>query len=158
MAIFEVSGRTTIQTASAMAVLAAVRGSTTRPTFVREIHLFGITAPTTSGAVGLCKSTALGTGTLTSTAPVARDLSYVSIGAGAVLITAWGTAAPTTGAVATVFRRWSQSPAIGNGIIWTFDGENLEIPLGGVATGDLCLVNLQATAPGTFDITAILEE
>lgn len=156
MALFEVSARTTLVTATVAAALAAIRASTTRPTFLRELHLFSATAPTTSGELGLCLSTALGTGALTSVTPVARERN---IGApGAVLVTNWATLAPTNGGVGTVFRRWAQSPAIGNGMVWTWDGEPFEIPLGNTATGELCIVNLLGTAPGTLNITAVLEE
>jgi hypothetical protein len=157
MPIYEGSVRTTLVTASAMAPLFAIRGSTTRPTFLKEIGLFGITAPTTSGAVGLCRSTALGTGALTSVAPIARDLSSAT--AGAVLVTAWATLAPTVGAASTVFRRWAQPASIGNGVIWRFDDDDPhEMPLGSAVNGELVLVNLQATAPGTFDIYVVLME
>lgn len=157
MAIFDVSGRTTLVTATAMAPLAAIRGAQTgRPTKVREIHLFAVTAPTTVGELGLCLSTALGTGSLTSVAPVTRDSTRIPT-AGAVLVTAWATLAPTVGAAATAFRRAAFGPAIGNGIIWTFDGESFEIPVGG-ATSELVLVNLQALAPGTWAFSAVLEE
>jgi hypothetical protein len=156
MPLYEVSGRTTLVTASAMAALAAIRGATSRPAYLRELHIFGIAAPTTSGALGLCFSTALGTGTLTQVTPIAR---FRNVGAPeARLVTAWATLAPTNGGVGTVFRRWSQSANIGNGVIWTFDQDPIEIPLGNTATGELCIVNLQGTAPGTFDITAVLEE
>ncbi len=123
---------------------------------MREIHLFGVTAPTTSGHLGLCRSTALGTGALTSVTPVARNPDAAA--AVSVLVTNWATAAPTNGGIGTVFRRWAQSAAIGNGIIWTFDGDLIEVPLGSAATGELCIVNMMATAPGTFEITVVLEE
>lgn len=156
MPLYEVSARTTLVTATIAAALAAIRGGTSRPTYLRELHIFGITAPTTSGGIGLAFSTALGTGTLTQVTPVAR---YRNVSAAeARLITNWATAAPTNGGIGTVFRRWAQSPNIGNGIIWTFDQDAIEIPLGNTATGELCIVNTLATAPGTFDITAILEE
>lgn len=156
MPIYEVRGRTTLTTATVAAALCALRGSTTEPTYVLEIHIFGITAPTTSGGLGLCRSTALGTGTLTSVTPVPRRPAYGS--PGAVLVTNWATAAPTNGGIGTVFRSWTQSVAIGNGVIWTFDQESMELPLGNTATGELCIVNTLATAPGTFDVTFVLAE
>lgn len=156
MAIYEVSARTTLTTATSAAALCALR-AVTRMCWVKEIHIFGITAPTTSGGLGLCRSTALGTGTLTSVTPVARDLNGQT--ATAVLVTNWATAAPTNGGIGTVFRRWTQSAAIGNGVIWTFDGDDgIEIVGGAAATSELCVVNTLATAPGTFDITVVYIE
>ena len=140
-----------------MAPLCAIRGSTTRPTFVKEIEIFGITAPTTSGALGLCRSTALGTGSLTSMTPLPHDPTGATCGA--VIVTAWATLAPTVGAITTVMRGWAQPVSIGNGVIWRFDDDDgLEIPLGNTATGELVIVNLMATAPGTFFISATLVE
>lgn len=156
MPIYEVSARTTLVTATVAAALCALRASTTRPTLIWEIHVSGVTAPTTSGHLGLTRSTALGTGALTSVTPVGRDVAWAA--PGAVLVTAWATLAPTNGGVATVFRRWAQSPAIGNGVVWTFDREPLRVPLGNVATGELCIVNLNATAPGTYEVTMVIEE
>ena len=156
MAIYEVSARTTLVTATAAAALCALKG-VTRPCFIKEIHIFGITAPTTSGALGLCRSTAVGTGTLTSVVPVSRDPNATA--PTAVLITNWATAAPTNGGVGAVFRRWTQSAAIGNGVIWTFDGDDgIEVVGGAAATSELCVVNMVATAPGTFDITVVYVE
>lgn len=155
MPYYEVSGRSTLVTATVAAALVSLRGSTTRPTLVWEIHMFYITAPTTSGGLGLCRSTALGTGTLTSTAPVGRRASYAT--AGAIAVTNWATAAPTNGGIGAVFRRFAAGPAIGNGVIWAFN-DPIELPLGNVATGELCIVNTIATAPGTFDFTFVIEE
>jgi hypothetical protein len=156
MPIYEVRCRTTLTTATVAAALCALRASTTEPTYILEIHLFGITAPTTSGGIGICRSTALGTGTLTSVTPVARRPAYGA--PGAVLVTNWATAAPTNGGIGTVFRSWTQSAAIGNGVIWTFDQEPLEVPLGNTATGELCIVNTLGTAPGTLDVTVVIVE
>lgn len=155
MAIYEVSGRTTLVTATAAAALCAIR-AVTRKLYLREIHLFYVTAPTTSGGLGLCRSTAVGTGTLTSVTPVARELSQDA--PTALLITNWATAAPTNGGIGAVFRRVHQGAAIGNGIIWTFDGDELEVVGGAAATSELCIVNTIATAPGTFDVTVIYDE
>lgn len=156
MALHDMSFRTTLVTATAYAALAAIRGATARPTFVREIHLFGLTAPTTSGSIGLCHSSALGTGTLTSVTPVARKI--LGQASTVIGITNWTTASPTNGGAGAVFRRWTQSANIGNGMIWTFDGEPLELPLAAAATGDLSIVNLLATAPGTFEVNVVLED
>lgn len=155
MSIYEVSARTTLVTASVAAPLAALRAVTG---FCRiwEIHAFYVTAPTTSGGLGLCRSTALGTGALTSVTPVAR--STRASAPTAILNTAWATAAPTTGGIGTVFRRVAQAATIGNGIIWTFDREPLELIGSAAATSELIICNDNATAPGTFDLTVVYEE
>lgn len=155
MAVYEVSGRSTLVTATVAAALASIR-AVTRKVYVREIAIFYVTAPTTSGGLGLCKSTALGTGALTSVTPVARELSQDN--PTALLVTAWATVAPTNGGIGTVFRRLHAGPAIGNGVIWTFDGDELEIVGGAAATSELCIVNTIGTAPGTFDISVVYEE
>ena len=155
MAIYEVSGRTTLTPATVAGVLCALRAPT-RFCRVWEVHAFYVTAPTTSGNIGLCFSTALGTGTLTSVTPVAR--SSRATGATALLVTAWATLAPTNGGIGTVFRRLGTSNAIGGGVIWSFDREPLEVIGGAAATSELCLVNTIATAPGTLDVTWVFEE
>jgi hypothetical protein len=155
MAIYEVSGRTTLVTATVAAALCAIR-AVTRKLYLREIHLFYVTAPTTSGGLGLVRSTALGTGGLTSVTPVARELNQDA--PTALLVTAWATLAPTNAGIGAVFRRVAQGPSIGNGIIWTFDGDELEVAGNAGATSELCIVNTLATAPGTFDVTIVYDE
>ena len=155
MAIYEVSGRTTLTTATVAAALCALR-AVTRFCRIYEIHAFYVTAPTTSGNLALCFSTALGTGTLTSVTPVAR--SSRAQGATAVLNTNWATAAPTNGGAGALFRRVSLGATIGNGISWTFDREPLEVVGGAAATSELCLCNSIATAPGTIDVTFVYDE
>ena len=158
MPVYEVSGRSTLVTATIAAPLVALR-AVTRPLLVSEIHIFYVTAPTTSGELGLCYSTAIGTGTLTSVTPVGRSVqARANAAATGLLVTNWGTAVPTNGGIGTVFRRWSGSASIGNGILWTFDRIPLEVQGGAAATSELCIVNTIATAPGTFDVTIVLEE
>jgi hypothetical protein len=157
MPMYEVSGRSTLVTATAAAALVALR-AVTRPCRIWEIHLFYVTAPTTNGSLGLCRSTAIGTGTLTSVTPVARSVTTGIAAATALLNTAWATLAPTNGGIGTVFRRVSTAATIGNGVIWTFDREPLEVAGSAGATSELCVVNTQAVAPGTFDVTFVYEE
>lgn len=114
-----------------------------------------MTAPTTSGGLGLQFSTAVGTGALTSVSSVPRSRN-VSASA-AVLNTAWATAAPTNAGIGAVFERWQQPATLGNGMIWTFATEPIEVPQG-AANSELCLVNTMATAPGTLDVVFIFEE
>jgi len=155
MAIYEVSGRSTLTTATSAAALVSLR-AVTRWVRIWEVHLFYQTAPTTSGGLGLCYSTALGTGTLTSVTPVARSTRATA--ATALLVTNWATLAPTNGGIGTVFRRFAAAAAIGNGVIWTFDREPLEVIGSAGATSEMCVVNTNATAPGTFEITVVYEE
>jgi hypothetical protein len=155
MARYQVSGRSTVVTATAAAALASIKAGTTRPIFVEEIHLFYVTAPTTSGGLGLAISTAVGTGTLTSVTPVARSRNVNA--PGALAITNWATAAPTNGGAGTLFERQHAAAAIGNGVFWTFLNEPIEIAPNG-ATSELCICNTVATAPGTFDFCFVFEE
>lgn len=155
MAIYEVSGRTTLVTATIGAALAAIR-AVTRAVRIYEIHAFYVTAPTTSGGLGLAISTAIGTGALTSVTPVARSTRATA--PTALLNTAWATLAPTNGGAGSIFRRVHAAATIGNGIIWTFDREPLEVVGSAAAASELCLVNTIATAPGTIDVTFIFEE
>lgn len=155
MAIYEVSSRSTLTAATIAAPLVALR-AVTRFVRIWEIHCFYITAPTTSGGLGLIFSTALGTGTLTSVTPVARSTRATA--ASAVLNTNWATAVPTTGGAGSIFRRLGAAATIGNGVIWTFDREPLEVIGGAAATSELIVCNTIATAPGTFDVTVVYEE
>jgi hypothetical protein len=156
MPIYEASTTTTIVTASAGAVLAAFRAGT-RPCYLYELHLFGITAPTTSGSVGLARSTAIGTGTLTQQLGQPRDKNAAAALGGPV--TAWATTAPTVAASPyNTFRRWAQPATIGNAVIWTFDRQPLIVPANADVASELCLVNLVATAPGTLHVTVVWEE
>jgi hypothetical protein len=156
VAIYEVSGRTTITTGTVPFAVAALR-AVTRFVRVWECHVFYQTAPTTSGDLGLCYSTALGTGTLTSVTPVARSTRATA--PTALLVTAWGTAAPTNGGTGTILKRLATTNSIGNGVIWTFDREPLEIVGSAGATSELCVVStLTQTTAGTAELTFILEE
>lgn len=157
MGVYEVSGRSTLVTATAAAALVALR-AVSAPLRIREIHIFYVTAPTTSGGLGLCRSTAIGTGTLTSVTPLARSALAGTPAATAVLNTAWATAAPTNAGIGAVFRRFHGAATIGNGVIWTFDQEPLGVTGSAAATSELCIVNTIATAPGTFDCTFVYEE
>jgi hypothetical protein len=156
MAVYELSTRTTVTTATALTPIWAFLASTTQRAAVREIQLFNVTAPTTSGGVGLMRSTALGTATTTNTTEVAREPGAAA--SDARVETAWS-AAPTVGTVDTVFRRWHHGTAIGNGIVWTFDLTSpLIVPLGGAVNGKIVLVNLQATVAATYDVTIAWED
>lgn len=157
MPFYEAATTTTLVTASANAPLVALR-AVSAALFVQEIHIFYRTAPTTSGALGLVRSTALGTGTLTSVAGQARMPLTGMPAATGIIVTNWATLAPTLSAT-TYSRRFSASPTIGNGVIWTFDGnEQLGVAGSAGATSELIIANLVATAPGTFDVVVIWRE
>jgi hypothetical protein len=157
MPIYEVSGRTTLVTATVAAPLCALR-AVTGALRIWEIHVFYNTAPTTAGGLGLAYSTALGTGTLTSVTPVARSKLTGTSAPTALLVTAWATLAPTNGGIGTVFRRMTAAAAAPAPVIWTFDREPLSVVGSAGATSELCIVNTQALAPGTLDVTFVLEE
>lgn len=158
MATFEVSCRTTLTTATVAAALAAIRAPGSggqRPT-IQEIQI--LTTNAVAGGIGLCRSTALGTGALTSVTPVAREPSEPTA-AGSVAVTAWATAAPTNGGIGTVFRRFTHGAVQGAGVVWPFSElRQLFVPLSSGATGELCFVNLNAATPALYDITVILAE
>lgn len=156
MAIYEISTRSILTTGTALAQLASFRASTSQRAGIREIHLSNVTAPTTSGSVGLMRSTATAVTPTGVTTPQQREPAAAA--STAALYTGWATA-PTVGAVGTVIRRWSHGTAIGNAMIWTFDLTGpMIVPLGSGATGELVFVNLNATAAATYDITICWDE
>ncbi len=156
MPLYEASSRSTLVTATAGAVLFGFRASTSRMARIREIQLFNITAPATSGALGLVRSTALGTGALTAVAGM--PLNPDDPAAGGQVITNWATAVPTTGGAGATLRRIAVPATIGNGVMWVWDREPLIVPPGSAVNGELAFINLQATAPGTWDVTVVWEE
>lgn len=156
MPVFEASVLTTLTTASANAPLASFRASSTQRAEIIEIGISSLTAPTTSGGLGIARSSAIGTGTLTSVAGLPRDPSDSTPGTPGSLITNWATAVPTIG---TVFRRWAFPASLGNGVIWTLDRiDPLEVPAQTAATSEIVFVNLPGTAPGTYYIYVAWEE
>lgn len=155
MPVFEASARSTLVTATAGAVLFGFKAGSLRAR-IREIHLFNITAPTTSGALGLNRSTALGTGALTGLVGIPHDPSDSATTA--QVITAWATAVPTVVAASTL-RRFDSPASFGNGVIWTFDTmDPLVVPAAPAVNAELVFTNLQASAPGTYDFTFVWEE
>lgn len=155
MPIYQAATRSTLVGASAGSVLFGFHANSRR-CWVREWHMFNITAPTTSGGIGLVRSTALGTGSRTEVIGIPRDTSS-NAGTGSV-VTAWATLAPTTGGVTTSLIRFTSPATFGNGVIWTFDDEPMEVPANPAVTSELVIINLMATAPGTYDFTVVWEE
>lgn len=153
--MYDSSTVTTLVTATANAPLAAFRaGQSTRPVYIYEIGIFGRTAPTTSGAIGIARSSALSVTPSGLVVGVPRDPARPNAGAG--LITGWATAPTLTSP--TFIRRWDQPATIGNGIIWTFDRDNPLTLVASGATSELVFANLLATAPGTFEIYVGFDE
>jgi hypothetical protein len=117
--------------------------------------MFYVTAPTTSGALGLQRSTALGTGAITAVVGQAHDTGEPATNA--QVETAWATAAPTT--ANNYLKSWASAPTIGNGMVWRFDeGNGLLVPLGNTATGEIVICNLLGTAPGTMEFYVTWDE
>lgn len=152
---YEAAVRTTLVTASAGAVLFGLR-AITRPLWLRELHLWYVTAPTTSGGLGLNRSTAVGTGALTGLVGL-PDNPNDATGTGEAM-TAWGTAAPTITAASTLRRWFAGAAAIGTGLIWVWEPPGLYVPGSAGATSELAVQNLQGTAPGTLDATFVWDE
>lgn len=156
MPVYEASALTTIVTASANTQVCAFRQIDNQVAAIREIHLFTLTAPTTSGGFGITRSTALGTGTLTTSVGVSRNPSAATTSSG--IVTNWATAAPTISTTAYL-RRWVSPASLGNGVIWTWDVmDPLLVAANAAATSELVLVNISGTAPGTLYITVVWEQ
>jgi hypothetical protein len=157
---YEASALTTLVTASANSPLWALKG-VTRPLWVREIHAWAVTAPTTSLHLGLVRSTALGTGTLTSVTgqPIQalQDSTSGAPVATGIIVTNWATAAPTLTSP-VYFRRFAGAAVIGTGFIWTFEPPGLYVPGNAQATSELVIANIVGTAPGTFAATFVWAE
>jgi hypothetical protein len=145
---YMVTARSTIVTAAVNAPLWTLRAPTRR-CYAFEITLSTLTAPATSGAIGFLRSTALASGTLTTVTgqPVQPEGS-----AGTVqLVTAW-TTAPTIN-TANYLGRIAVAPSIGNVVVVPFPPDHpLEATGGGTATSEIVFTNLNATAPGTYEI------
>lgn len=157
MPVFEVSALTTRNSPSGTNYpIAAFRSSTSQRAYVREIHMFNVTAPTTYAAIGLARSSAIGTGSLTRVDGVLREPGDTAPGTPGGLVTAWATLAPTLG---TVFRTFACGTAVGNGVVWTFDQLNpLIMAAPTAATSELVFVQQPNQAPGTWYITIVWEE
>lgn len=157
MARYESAVRSTLVGATAGSVLVGLR-AITRPLYLRELHLWYVTAPTTSGGLGLNRSTAVGTGALTGVLGQAADGAAQAAAGTGEAITAWGTAAPTITAANTLRRWFAGAAAIGTGIVWVWEPPGLYIQGNAQTTSELVLQNLQATAPGTLDVTFVWDE
>lgn len=92
---------------------------------LRAAGFFITTAPTNAPQYGFKRMNAVGTGTITTTAPMLSDIADGV--ASAVLETAWVTTRPTVtggyGALASV------ANAIGNGIIFDFTNRGIVVPV-----------------------------
>jgi hypothetical protein len=148
MAEYSASALTTVTTASAP--LFALRGDTTKRIALYEVGIFNVTAPTTSGGIGIARSLTVGTASA-SAAFAPNDIGEIGT-TNAQIDTAWS-AAPTIAATPIHFRRFAHGTAIGNGMVWTFGQNPLILALGGTAVGgSLIFYNLRATAAATYDV------
>lgn len=158
MAVYQARALSTITTGTVGTPLFAIRGDTTQRMRIREIWLFNLTAPTTSGNISLRRSTALGTGALTGVTLLPRDPADTAGDVDAQIVTAWATAAPTVGTASTDLWGWAHSTSIGNGIVLPFD---LMAPLiineGDSATGELCICNAHSIAAATYVVTVVAD-
>ena len=120
MARFAIAGRGTVAgtTVRAQASLFATAACQPR---IREIHVFNTTATTTAVAV-VRFTNATGVGAGLTEVPL-DDPTKVAVGTGFAGHTA-------DGAVGSPIRQASLAAAIGAGVIWTFGGNGLEIPVG----------------------------
>lgn len=159
MPIYEASALSTITTATDLTPLFGFRAGAQLAS-IREIHLFNRTAPTVVGALGLFRSTADGTGTVTSSAAQPRPVAGSALAASTAFVwTNYATARPTIGAVTTAMKRWTHGTALGNGMIWTFDAmDPLQVGIV-AATSHIVIATVGgANAPATYDFTFVWEE
>lgn len=165
MGLYRARARTTLAPTAAMGVLGAFRPGI-RPPDVVEMRLFLRNTPALSGsptagfAVGLCRSTALGTGGLTQVVGVSTKGSGGPEAGVGSLVTAWATAPPTVGTVTTVFDSAIGGTQIGYPVVFPFDYMHpLEQADSSDATAEIVLVLTEAhtTAP-VFDVIAVWDE
>lgn len=157
--------RTTISTATQHAVIGAFRPGI-RPPALEEIRLFLrntpalTTSPTAGFAVGIVRSTAVGTGTLTqNVGQPMRGSGGMEAGVGS-FVTNWGTAVPTIGGTPTYFDSGIGGTQLGYPVVFTFDKlDPLAQPDSGDPTAEICIALLEAhtTAP-IFDVVCLWDE
>lgn len=126
------------------AVLANLKTAASDRATVREIFIGTEVAPSAAPIFGVKRMLAVGTGTITTTAPIIHDIADGANAA--VLETAWATARPTvTGGAG---RRGAIPLALGNGFLFDFTNRALIVPV----SAGLCLVNRVASGAtlGTF--------
>lgn len=148
MPIYEGTASLATTTQTPPYVLMALRGPSDGRAKLIELEVWTETAPTTSLILSLARSTALGTGSLTTVSVVNRDPSVTA--ARGQLITGWATARPTLSS--SVYMKTIVMPAtLGSGVMRSFDLTSpLQTELGGNAAGDLCLVLRSSTATGNL--------
>ena len=153
MAEYSASALTTVTTASAP--LFALRGDTTKRVALKEVGLFNVTAPVTSGGRGIARSLTVGTASA-SAAFAPHDPGELGT-TNAQIDTAWSSA-PTIAGTPVHLRRFAHGTAIGNDMVWTFGQNPLVLVLGGTAVaGSLVFYNLRATAASTYDVYMTIE-
>lgn len=110
---------------SADAVLFNLKSTTTDRAKILQVGFFVETATTNSPIFGIKRMNAVGTGAITTTAPLVHDAAEGA--ASCLLETAWATTRPTvTGGSAT---RGAVPTAIGNGVIYDFSAAPVIVPV-----------------------------
>ena len=116
----------------------------TRKVRILEVGIFIQAVPTTAPLFALQRATARGTATTTLT-PIARDPADAA--ATAVLDTVWS-ANPTFSTANPQMRVGGVPNAIGNGIVWAFGPDAIEIAVGAGFT--LFNINASGATLGSF--------
>lgn len=148
---FEAGNVSSIVSATAGAPLVALRAPATERMALRELGVTLIAA--TSTRLGLRRATAV---SITPSNTIAGQNKQPGAPAsGSLLVSTWVTV-PTVSA--NDMRRITLPAAIGAGFIWTWPADDPLIVGLGSAIAELCLCNLVAVAPSTFDYYAIWED
>jgi hypothetical protein len=137
-----------VTSAAAGPIATFVAGSAARPD-IREISITLASAPTAGPSVGIGRPAGLGSGTLTGALGQATDVNDPA--GTSTLVSAFGTTQPTAPAVP--MRRISLPNAIGAGVIWTWDRQDLNV----APSGNLVIWQFTALAV-TYDIYIKFEE
>lgn len=111
--------------AAAGPIITFLASSSSRPD-IREIGVFVSSAPATGPTIGIGRPAAVGATASGAVLGQATDVSDPA--ATCSLVPTW-TTAPTSPSV--FFRRLSLPNTIGAGIIWTFDRQDLNVPVSG---------------------------
>jgi len=146
MALYSIGVRTAA--AATGAAFADLKSTATDRLFVREIHVYVASAVVLT--VGLTRPNALGTQTTPVLGQAEDPADPAATGLTAV---AWSVA-PTVIATPIYLRRFDAPATIGNGIIWTFGGRGLVVPV----SSSLLLWNIGAGAGPLLDVVFVWEE
>ena len=150
--LYRARARTTLAPTAANGVLCAFRPGA-RPADILEVRCILrntpalSAAPTAGFAIGIARSSALGTGALTQQLGVTLKSTAGQEASTGGIVTAWATTAPTPG---TILDSQIGGTQIGYPIVFAWDRLSLlELPDNTDATAELCLILSEAhgTAP-----------